>query len=72
MSHDTGLVGQQGSNELPDLRIGVLAFAATELPGGVFLDWRRGDIGDLAPCVVCVVCPVPVPGQGQALPQGLR
>jgi len=32
MSHDTGLVGQPGShNGKPDLRIGVLAFAATGL-----------------------------------------
>jgi len=32
MSHDSGLVGQPGSrNDLPDLRIGVLAFAATGL-----------------------------------------
>ena len=47
--------------------------ATSTLPGGVFLDWRRGYIGDLAPCVVCgEPGPVPVPGPGQALPQGLR
>ena len=27
--------------------------ATSTTGGGVFLDWRRGDIGDLAPCVLC-------------------
>ena len=27
--------------------------ATSVMPGGVFLDWRRGTIGPLAPCVLC-------------------
>jgi hypothetical protein len=37
--------------------------ATSVMPGGVVLDWRRGRIGPLAPCVVCglpALCRSPV------------
>jgi len=37
--------------------------ATSSLPGGVVLDWRRGTIGPLAPCVLCgrpALCRSPV------------
>ena len=37
--------------------------ATSVMPGGVVLDWRRGSIGPLAPCVVCglpALCRSPV------------
>ncbi len=37
--------------------------ATSVMPGGVVLDWRRGPIGPLAPCVLCgtpALCRSPV------------
>ena len=50
-----------------------MSHATSGMPARVVLDWRRGTIGPLAPCVLCgTPAAVPVPGQGRALPQGLR
>ena len=50
-----------------------MSHATSGMPARVVLDWRHGTIGDLAPCVLCgTPAAVPVPGQGRALPQGLR
>ena len=51
-----------------------MSHATSAMPGReVVLDWRHGQIGPLAPCVLCGTAHrVPVPGQGRALPQGLR
>ena len=47
--------------------------ATSDLPGGVVLDWRHGRTGPPAPCVFGGRADgVPLPGQGRALPQGLR
>jgi hypothetical protein len=40
-----------------------MSHATSGLPGGVVLDWRRGRIGPLAPCVLCglpALCRSPV------------
>jgi hypothetical protein len=37
--------------------------ATSAMPGGVFLDWRHGQTGPLAPCVLCgqsALCRSPV------------
>ena len=50
-----------------------MSHATSAMPARVVLDWRHGTIGELAPCVLCgTLAVVPVPGQGRALPQGLR
>ena len=50
-----------------------MSHATSAMPARVVLDWRHGTIGPLAPCVLCGhLGGVPVPGQGRALPQGLR
>lgn len=39
--------------------------ATSTSPGRAFLDWRRGQIGDLAPCVLCgkpALCRSPAKG----------
>ena len=50
-----------------------MSHATSGMPARVVLDWRHATIGPLAPCVLCgAPAAVPVPGQGRALPQGLR
>ena len=50
-----------------------MSHATSGMPARVVLDWRHGTIGQLAPCVLCGrPRRLPVPGQGRALPQGLR
>ena len=47
--------------------------ATSATPGRVVLDWRHGSVGPAEPCVLCGrPGDLPVPGQGRALPQGLR
>ena len=47
--------------------------ATSAMPARVVLDWRHASIGPLAPaCCAATRDGVPVPGQGRALPQGLR
>ena len=40
-----------------------MSHATSGLPGGVVLDWRRGRVGPLGPCVLCgrpALCRSPV------------
>ena len=30
-----------------------MSHATSDAPAGLVLDWRKGQIGDLAPCVLC-------------------
>ena len=50
-----------------------MSHATSGLPARLVLDWRHGASARSQPCVLCGTTGAePVPGQGCALPQGLR